>query len=190
VVFFKKIIITTLLASTPLFAWGNHSLICTDLLTLNLPLIVQTTDYTCGVACLDSAIKYWKGFSPGELALASHLGSNPQIGTPVERIAAAAHEFGLHSRIQYNVGFADLRRYLSHGETVFVGWVLNGEGHWSVLKGLGVDHITLMDPWHARTTPEFNRLSFFEFAAQWNNGVTLFGQVIRISAYPTVYWDY
>lgn len=180
---FKALAISLLLQMTFLAGQARANLLyCSDLLALPLPVVAQTTDFTCGVACFDSVLRYWRGHSPGEIPLAYALGTMLRGKTDANAIVAAARAYGFFAQEQYGATLQDLYLYLSRGETVIVGWNSGGVGHYSLVRGIGYYHITLMDPWHARTHPgRYKVMSNLEFLASWNNGVWL-GQIIRISS--------
>lgn len=182
--FLSKVILLGMLLASPAHSLDSP-VWCTDILSLNLPIVPQTLDYTCGVACLDSALRFWRAHSPGEIMLARLLGTNPLTGTDGPAIVNAARAYGLYSIEQGRTTIADLHRYLLQQETVIVAWQPNGSPHYSLLRGLGVHHVTLMDPWHARKFPgHYRTLSIPDFLWEWNNGINLFGSVIRIAPHP------
>ncbi len=158
---------------------------CADWLALPLPVVAQATSFTCGVACLDSALGFLLGHSPGEPGLAYALGSNPMTGTTGPAIVHLAHRYGLFAQEQKFVTVMDLSRYLLAGEVVFLAWNSNGSPHYSLLRGIGASHITLMDPWHAISNPnQYSSWPLNEFLSHWYDGFHYFGHVIRISRHP------
>jgi len=42
---------------------------------VDLAMVAQTLDYTCGAACFDSMFRYFKNVSPGEMHFAQELGA-------------------------------------------------------------------------------------------------------------------
>jgi hypothetical protein len=164
---------------------AEHSAFCRDQIALALPVVPQSTTYTCGVACLHSVLRYWGRFSPGEISLAYYLGTIFKGRTDPENIVLAANQFRLFAQHRFGATTVDLRLYLAKGETVFVGWLSDGVGHYSVVRGMAHDHITLMDPFFARENPgQYNTLANDKFVPKWNDGKSMFGEVIRISASP------
>jgi predicted double-glycine peptidase len=158
---------------------------CADLLFIDLPVVAQATHYTCGVACFDSLLLYWKGWSPGEFSLTPQMGTTAARGTTAEAVLSTARRYGFIAQEQVGATVYDLRRYLGRGETVYVAWDSGGIGHYSLVRGLGRNHITLMDPWYARKHPgEYHTMSFSEFIPVWDDGVRWRGRIIRISPRP------
>lgn len=182
--YFFAVLLSTFLVSGATFARADSE-VCQDWLSLPLPVVSQTTSYTCGVACLDSALRYLLGYSPGERTLAYWLGSSAMHGTFGAAIVHHARLNGLFAREQDFVTVPDLTRFLTAGEAVILAWNSNGSPHYSLLRGIGPNHITMMDPWHAMRNPnQYNQRWLAEFLPTWYDGVHFFGRVIRISRRP------
>jgi hypothetical protein len=179
---FKNLILAASL--TGLFGptvWADHRA-CADLLQQNIPIIAQSTDFTCGTACLNRVFLYWYGWSPGEMVLARRLGSNALTGANSFDIVMALRQTGFHAEEKRGATVADLIRYLRQGETVYVSWLANGSPHFSLVRGLGLHHITLMDPWFARENVNtYNQLPLNDFVRDW---AALSFHVIRIGRSP------
>lgn len=159
---------------------------CAYLLSKEIPISAQTTNFTCGVACFHSILQYWKIKSPGQDQLAHFLGTWVNRQTYSHDIVRGAHAFGLYAQEKAKVSIDELRYYLSKNETVIVSWFLNGIGHYSVLNGMVMNHISLMDPWYARNHPDtYNVMTLEEFLPVFSEPGRL-GHIIRISARPLV----
>ena len=127
---------------------------------LPVPLIAQSTSYSCGAAALMSTLLYWNtGYDSDESALFPLLGTTPERGTPPDAIARVADSFGLHASLSENLTEDDLRLALERGETVIMDlqawraegsttpWAANWEdGHYVVLVGLDRAYAYVMDP--------------------------------------------
>src|SRR4051812_14643372 len=61
----------------------------------------QTTLFSCGHSCLNSALLYWGKHSPGEGALIQQMGSTYYNPPSPEALAAKAREFGLYASPEY-----------------------------------------------------------------------------------------
>lgn len=115
------------------------------------------------------------------------MGSSPMEGTSGPAIVQMARQYGLFSFEHKFATVVDLRRYLAAGEVVIVAWSSGGSPHYSIVRGLGPNHITLMDPWHAIAHPwQYNRMWLSEFVPSWHDGFTSFGAVIRVSNRPLI----
>jgi predicted double-glycine peptidase len=146
------------------------SFLCSAYLTNPMPHTAQTTDYTCGPACLRSVLLYWKGSAPAELELASLLRTDPQVGTDNMRLVAVARELGLEAEQLAGLRPHDLRRLVRQGNTLILDWMDRGERHFSVLLGLDWRYIYLMDPWvdpaEGRLPPVYRR-RLRDFLRDW-----------------------
>lgn len=147
---------------------------------LDLPLVAQTLDYTCGAACFDSMFRYFRGTSPGELHFAEELGTLREGYTPVERVVQLAQAYGFTGALREGASLSDLREAFARGEVIFVTWWDEDAGHYSLVKHLEGDHITLMDPWEARAQKD-NRLPLDYFVPNW---IRRQAKMIAVSAVP------
>ncbi len=132
-----------------------------------LPIVAQTLDYTCGAACFDSMFKYFSGSSPGEMYFANELGSLALEYTPPENIVALAKQYGFVSELKEGAQISDLIEPLSNDEVIFVTWWDEDAGHYSLVRYLDADHISLMDPWTARQGLD-NNIPLSNFITNWN----------------------
>ena len=71
-------------------------------------------------------------------------------GTTGTNLLRAAHRLGFRAEIKDNAGFGAIERWLRKGVPVIVDWMSverdGARGHYSVVCGLGEDHIVLQDP--------------------------------------------
>jgi len=135
-------------------------------ISLELPDVPQALDYTCGAACFDSMYRYFFRESPGEMFFAEQLGTLKLGYTDPESIPILAKKYGLKAEITLNAQFQDLVGAFSERKVVFVTWWDEDAGHYSLIKKIERDHITLMDPWTARESRD-NRLPLEYFLANW-----------------------
>ena len=133
---------------------------------LGLPQTAQSLDFTCGAACFDSMIKFFRGNSPGELSIAEELGALELGFTPPENIVLLSRKYGFESRLQEGAEISDLFDAFQAKEVVFVTWWDEDAGHYSLIQHIDADYITLMDPWTAREGKD-NRLSISYFLENW-----------------------
>jgi len=127
---------------------------------LSIPIVPQTTDFSCGAAVLLSVLKYWLGpnaLPDDEKALWGVLGTNPISGTNPEPIAAVASSLGLSAGVQDGLGVTAIPGLLASGVTAILAvqaWDRDPsepdfdpfEGHWVVLAGADEETARLMDP--------------------------------------------
>jgi predicted double-glycine peptidase len=133
---------------------------------LNLPLIPQALEYTCGAACFESMYLYFHGKSPGELFFAKSLGTLELGYTDPQRIVKLAKSYGLQSFLKENGHVSDLRAEIKKGSVVFVTWWDEDSGHYSLINELRENWVELMDPWLAREK-RANRLELDFFLNCW-----------------------
>ncbi len=138
------------------------------MIPLNLPKIAQSLDHTCGAACFDSMFKYFKGDSPGEMYFANELETIRLGYTPPIHIVNLAKKYGFICDMIEGAVISDFIEPLTKNEVIFVTWWDEDAGHYSLVKNLESDCITLMDPWLARLGLD-NQMSITEFEKRWKN---------------------
>jgi predicted double-glycine peptidase len=117
---------------------------------MDLPMVAQTLDFTCGAACFESMYRYFHPSSPGEMHFAQELGALEYGYTPPSNIVKLARRYGLHCELKEQAEWADVLAALRASKVVFLTWWDEDAGHYSLLKSAGGETITLMDPWTAR----------------------------------------
>jgi predicted double-glycine peptidase len=137
-----------------------------NLTPLNLPMVAQSLDYTCGAACFDSAYQYFMGHTPGEIYFANELETLSLKFTPLMNVVNLARRYGFACEMTEGAEIADFILPLSRGDVIFVTWWDEDAGHYSLVKHLDRDYITLMDPWLARIGLD-NRLTMKDFIPNW-----------------------
>jgi predicted double-glycine peptidase len=150
-----------------------------------VPHTQQTTDFTCGPSCLNSALLYWGIRSPGEHILGTQLGTTYLTPPGPEHIANVARSYGLYAQTRVGLSFLDLVRYVRQGETVIVTWFYEDTGHYTLVTGMDENYIYMMDPWRQEPTFAFP-ISYF--LRNWYRGTTFNGIGIRISGYPSTFY--
>jgi predicted double-glycine peptidase len=123
-----------------------------------VPLISQSTPWTCGPAALMAALVYFGLFDDAESRLDDELGATPENGTPVRNLVAGARRFGLQADARTGLTLDALARELASGAVVIVAlqawaartvtdWRSHWEdGHYVVVVGVAGDRVTVMDP--------------------------------------------
>ncbi|MBL7545671.1 MAG: hypothetical protein JNL11_17765 [Bdellovibrionaceae bacterium] len=135
-------------------------------LTIHLPQIAQTLDFTCGAACFESMFRFFRGQSLGEIYFAKLLKTFELGYTPPENIVELAIVFGFHAYLKRGVEFYEIEKAICQNQVVFVTWWDEDAGHYSLVKDIRNDHITLMDPWLAREQKD-NTLRVTDFKKYW-----------------------
>jgi ABC-type bacteriocin/lantibiotic exporter with double-glycine peptidase domain len=141
-----------------------------------VPLCRQATNYTCGVAALQS-ILYYYGDEVRQDILAEELKSDPDIGTNYHYIIAAAQTRGIQVEARQDLAIEELKAALQTKKPVMVAiqaWAddTNGyagdwdDGHWAVAVGYDSTRIYLMDP---STLGNFTYISIPEFLDRWHD---------------------
>ena len=134
---------------------------------IDLPLVAQTLDYTCGAACFESMFRYLRNESTGEMKFAADLGSLEFKYTPIENIVKLARDLGFNTELTEQASLNRLREIFAQGPVVFVTWWDEDAGHYSLVTSIDHDSITLMDPWLAREG-RYNRMRITDFNNHWN----------------------
>ena len=177
---------------------------------IELPLVRQSTAYSCGVACTQSILRYTGyDFDVREDNLISALGANDESGTRYERIVellntnshySDSSQDGNMNRITAEAGFNltvdELCAYLDQGKPVICAiqaWAYltaseyeteYDSGHYVIAIGYDPDNIYFMDP---STSGNYAYIPKDEFAARWHDAdgedaVDQFGIVVTIEA--------
>jgi predicted double-glycine peptidase len=125
---------------------------------LPVPLISQSSSWTCGSAALMAALVYFGVFDEPQSRLDVELAATPQDGTRVRNIVAVARRFGLRAAARTDLSLDDLARELRTGGVVIVAlqawagrqvpdWRADWEdGHYVVVVGVTTDRVYVMDP--------------------------------------------
>lgn len=146
---------------------------------LPVPLIRQSTDYSCGAAALLAALYYWNAYDGMESSLYPLLATTPADGTEPSKLAEGARSFGLEAQLRENMSLEDLRLSLKKGETVILdlqAWRTPGstvpwsatweDGHYVVLVGMDRSYVFVMDP---STPASYAYLPEKEFLDRWHD---------------------
>lgn len=121
------------------------------------PLVTQATDYTCGVAALQSVLHYYGAPDQHESTLAERLGSDPDSGTNFRSIVSYARSLGFHVAARTDMTIADLVMHIDAKRPVLIAlqaWAADPEidwretyenGHYAVATGYDARNIYFMD---------------------------------------------
>ena len=125
---------------------------------IRIPPTRQSTDYTCGVAALQSVLLHLDGkddYSEGTLAV--ELKADQASGTGYRAIADFARNKGYGAEMRTEMSLADLRRHIDGGNPVIVLFQAWSDapvdysqdvedGHYAVAIGYDVENVYFMDP--------------------------------------------
>ncbi len=146
---------------------------------LALPDVRQAADYTCGVASLQAVLVYYGKNFDGERELERACRTDPEWGTEPSDMVRVAREQGLDARLETELTFDDLQRYLERGVPVIVDYQAwrddDGrtpyrdkweDGHYSIVIGLDAEYVYLEDP---SLIGELGRIRRDEFIERWHD---------------------
>ena len=133
------------------FVWSagveayRHHINCPTVLQ-ELPLISQSADNTCGIACIRSILKLGGVADPGEAALVLEAGVYINGYTTVPAILKALRDRGFTASSEVLRSVDDIYDYLQNGESVIVSFFDGEVGHYSAVSAVNARNIVLMDP--------------------------------------------
>lgn len=147
---------------------------------IRLPTCRQSTDYTCGVASLQSILRYF-GDDIREDNLTKELGANPENGTDYRKIKQYAEAKGYQVDVKTNADIGDLKRAIDKGIPSIVSiqaWKDDpradysndwDDGHCVVAIGYDSKNIYFMDP---STLGNYTFIPCQEFISRWHDTET------------------
>lgn len=166
---------------------------------IQVPLTRQATDYTCGVAALQS-ILYYYGKEFREDQLAGKLQANPKRGTQYPKIVDFARSLGFRLDVQTHMTLEDLKRRIDDRKPVVVliqawpdspvDWSKDWkDGHYAIVIGYDSENIYFMDP---STLGHYTFIPIPEFLDRWHDvddGTRLyhFGMMITMERAAQIY---
>lgn len=145
---------------------------------IELPQTRQATDYTCGVAVLQSLL-YYNGMEYREDVLAKRVGADPELGVNPEAMLACLREHGIGSEFVENMTLAELCAHIDAGRPVVcVLQAWNDEpgydysnswedGHYAIAIGHDAANMYFMDP---STIANYTYIRKERFLARWHDG--------------------
>ena len=154
---------------------------------LKVPLVAQTTDYTCGVASLTSVLYYYNLIEYGEMDLAKIAHSDPKEGTSPQNIVKTAKKIGFKALYRENLTIQDLKNSLANKIPVIVdiqAWYgsevkdwkkIWNSGHYVVAIAVDSQNIYFMDP----SFPSYyGFIPHQEFLDRWHDFDTIKGKKV------------
>jgi len=142
---------------------------------VDVPLCYQETEYTCGVACLQSILARY-GIYYRQTALADVLHSQPIFGTDTQSILSFAQMLGFQASMAENLKIESLQGYINAGITpmlILQAWAEDEieypldwkDAHYILACGYYDDGIYAMDPY---TLGNYTYLPYCELAKRWH----------------------
>lgn len=145
---------------------------------LRVPLTRQTSDYTCGVAVMQSILYALdENDDYSEEMLAKELKANLAEGTSYRAMADFAVSKGYHVEVRTEMTLESLRGFIDDGKPVIVliqAWADSPadysrdweDGHYAVAAGYDRENVYFMDP---STLGNYTYLPNQEFLNRWHD---------------------
>lgn len=162
--------------------------------TIKIPMTRQSTDYTCGVAALQSVLMFY-GDEFLESELAKFLKANPKDGTAYAEMKRFSESKGYSVQVFKDMKLDDLKKLLDAGAPVICliqAWPERkvdyktdwDDGHYVVAIGHDADHVYFMDP---STLGNYTYIPNDEFMDRWHDTdskvkLNHFGMVVQKKA--------
>ncbi len=143
---------------------------------IRAPLVRQSTDFTCGVAALQSVLGYY-GQDSRDDKLRKALRSRSRYGTHYQDILKLAVKLGFQAQAYENLTLAQLQGLIDNKTPpilVIQAWVEGTpdwpndweDGHYVVAVGYDQDNIYFMDP---ATIGNYTYIPIPEFLDRWHD---------------------
>lgn len=145
---------------------------------IEVPQTRQATNYTCGVAVVQSILAY-NGFPFREDVLAEKVKANPDRGTAPEAMMSYLAEHGVGTRLVQNMTLADLRGFIDASRPVICflqAWNEDPafdysdaweDGHYAIAIGYDAERVYFMDP---STIANYTYIPNQKFLSRWHDG--------------------
>lgn len=141
-----------------------------------VPLCFQETEYTCGVACIQSILARY-GMYYRQSGLADVLQSRPIFGTDYKSILTFAQLLGLNATMDEHMEAKDIENYINMGITpilIIQAWRLEDDidypfdyknAHYVIACGYYDEGIYVMDP---NTLGNYTYLPYSQLFKRWH----------------------
>ncbi len=126
-------------------AGTDAGLLVREAIGLNVPVVLQGNDFSCGRAALQ-AILDAHGVAVDNLALGQALGTDPDDGTQPDALVDLVKSLGLPCEVRDHASLDDLAHALDAGAPCICCVQKNGGGHWVTLVDMDEDYVYVMDP--------------------------------------------
>jgi predicted double-glycine peptidase len=159
---------------------------------LAVPLVRQSTSYSCGAAAVLSVLAYWNKYDGDESSLFAPLGTSSENGTDPLSMAVLMRQYELEVDYLVNQTWSDLENAFLRGDTVIVDYQawheddgsklwdytnLWEDGHYSVVVAINKNKIFLMDP---SVLGGYGYLDREDFLKRWHDYEIRQGQRVEI----------
>ena len=132
---------------------------------LSVPLLKQSTDYTCGPTVLCMVLAYY-GITRSEEELRDQMKVNEREGTKNEQLENEARREGLFVYAKNGGTIEEIRKYVEENIPVIVNFIEEGgEGHYAVVIDISDEHLVLNDPYYEKQ----KNLPISDFVANWRS---------------------
>lgn len=158
---------------------------------IDLRVIQQTTDYTCGPAVAVGFAKFY-GIASEEMTAALEMGTDAKRGTTPDQFASWLKAKGLKVVSGENGTVEMLRRNVQLGIPTLVEWIDWG-GHWVVVVGIDDkgteasddDDIIFADPWDRidGVSDGLTRFNLERFDSMWFDALLFERPMKRVFIY-------
>lgn len=161
---------------------------------IKIPMTRQATNYTCGVAALQSVLMFY-GDEFLESDLAKLLKANPQEGTAYAEMKRFSESKGYNVQVYKDMKVSDLKKLLDAGKPVICliqAWPERkvnyktdwDDGHYVVAIGYDDGNVYFMDP---STLGNYTYIPTDEFLVRWHDTdskvkLNHFGMVVQKKA--------
>lgn len=161
---------------------------------IRIPMTRQATNYTCGVAALQSVLMFY-GDEFLESDLAKLLKANPQEGTAYAEMKRFSESKGYNVQVYKDMKVSDLKKLLDAGKPVICliqAWPERkvnyktdwDDGHYVVAIGYDDGNVYFMDP---STLGNYTYIPTDEFLVRWHDTdskvkLNHFGMVVQKKA--------
>jgi len=130
-------------------------------------LVPQQLDTSCGAACFEAALRYFKVASLGETYWIERMAVVEKGYASFEAIEAACAEVNLGFKMRTNLSWMELIELEREPRSaIIVTWWFEDSGHYSLILQIDETSIVLMDPWLAREK-EYLKMDRNSFEPLW-----------------------
>lgn len=144
---------------------------------LNVPIVIQQYDYTCGAATTTAILQAY-GYNVTEDEMMVELHSNEEVGTLISEIVAACIRRGLIANRYEMLTIEQLQEVVARNGIVIVAYqayrydslpwpVRWQDGHYSAVLGFDWSNVFLMDP--SQDEGMYGSIPVYEFLQRWHD---------------------
>ena len=134
------------------------------MLLKNIPYVRQSTDYTCGPACLQMLFAM-HGLNMSEDELSMSAGTTIETGTAKKSMVTMARKAGFKAKTHNRAAWSDIVKALKAGMPVLVNYVEpdTDDSHYALVVGYKDGQVLLHDPWNG----EYFQMKRTQFLKRW-----------------------